>query len=156
MRKRNFIGAVALAAILAGACTRKSDVQNDPKKVVTEYISRSFSVKSPSEKQEMLDFLTRDAKSRLSAWSDEQFREAFIESKRQFLRLAFTEMKNVSDAEISLTYELSYIDQGKGHDAKITQKKLAQMVKDNDGHWLISDVKNIKELVEYQNEMSLP
>jgi hypothetical protein len=149
--------ALILLSLAAGGCTSHSETGagSDPKRVLNEYISRSFAVKSPADRQEMLQLLTHEAKSRLSAWSDDQFREAFMESKRQFVKLVFTESKSQSPASISVTYELSYLDQAKGHDAKVTQKKLAQLLLDS-GHWLIADVKNIKELVEYRDEMTLP
>lgn len=152
---------ITLTAVLTGmmlasaACNLKPKNDGDPKGVITGYISRSFSVKSAGDRTELLSYLTNEAKARLSAWSDDQFREAFVESKRQFGKLVFTEMKNVSPSEMSVTYELTYTDQAKGHGAKVTQKKLAQMVQ-NGGKWYIADVKNIKELVEYKNEMSLP
>ena len=44
---------------------------------------------------------------------------------------------------------------GRGHEAKVTNRKNAQMIQDK-GKWFISDVHNIKELVEYKNELSLP
>ena len=56
---------------------------------------------------------------------------------------------------MNITYELAYVDQSRGSGAKITNKKLCQM-KLESGKWVINDVHNIKELVEYQNEMSLP
>ncbi|MDR3605932.1 MAG: hypothetical protein P4M08_00965 [Oligoflexia bacterium] len=155
MNLKAFFGMLVGIMLISTSCTIKNDTGNDPKKVLQEYISRSFAVKSPSERQDLLTLLTSEAKSRLSAWSDDQFREAFIDSKREFVKLAFTEAKSVSPRETSVTYELSYIDHGKGHDAKVTQKKLAQMVQEQ-GKWLIADVKNIKELVEYKDEMTLP
>jgi hypothetical protein len=158
MFKKTLFSLLALASLIVmttTACSPRFDGGNDPKKVIQEYISRSFAVKSTSDRQAMLALLTRDAKNRLSAWSDDQFRDAFMDSKRQFVKLAFTEAKAESPQETSITYELSYIDQAKGHDAKVTQKKLAQMIKEQ-GHWMIADVRNIKELVEYRDEMSLP
>ncbi len=161
MFKRSVFKFVVLTVTLAQvslmmSCTMHGpDNGTDPQKVLNEYISRSFAAKSPSDRLEMLKLLTGNAKNRLSAWSDDQFREAFLESKRQFVKLAFTESKSQSPQEMAVTYELSYVDQNKGHDAKVTQKKLAQMIEEH-GHWLISDVKNIKELVEYRDEMSLP
>ncbi|MGK5087243.1 hypothetical protein WDW86_06765, partial [Bdellovibrionota bacterium FG-2] len=89
------------------------------------------------------------------AWSEEQFRQAFMDSKRKFLKLVFRETNKGSDKEVNITYELTYLDQSKGHDAKVTAKKLCSLVLDQ-GKWLISNVRNIKELVEYQNELSLP
>lgn len=146
---------LALALVGFTACSQNTDMSHDPKRVLNDYISRSFAVHNLGDKQILLGYLTHDAKARLSAWSDDQFQEAFIDSKRQFVKLVFTETKPISPTESSITYELSYIDQGKGHDAKVTQKKLAQMLMEQ-GKWQISDVRNIKELVEYRNEMALP
>jgi hypothetical protein len=151
---RKVIFAMALV-LVSSACSRNDNVPNDPKKVLNAYISKSFAVKSSSDRAELIALLTRDAKARLSAWSDEQFRQAFIDNKREFLKLVFTESKNSAPTETNITYELTYLDQSKGSGAKITQKKMAQLVQDQ-GKWLISDVQSIKELVEYKNEMALP
>jgi hypothetical protein len=146
---------VVSLALISFSCSRDADVPNDPKKVLNAYISKSFAVKGAKDREELVALLTRDAKSRLSAWSDEQFRQAFIDNKREFVKLVFTEAKNSSPTETNITYELTYMDQSKGSGAKITQKKMAQLVQDQ-GKWLISDVQSIKELVEYRNEMALP
>lgn len=147
---------IALSALaLLSACSQGTGVNSDPKRVLNDYISRSFQVRSVSDKQVLLGYLSREAKARLASWSDEQFQEAFIDNKRQFVKLVFTESKAISPAEQEITYELSYVDLGKGHDAKITQKKLAEMTLEQ-GKWSISDVRNLKELVEYKNEMALP
>jgi hypothetical protein len=148
------IAALGLVASLAG-CTPKGDHANDPKTRLKEYISKSFSVRTVEDRSEMLTYLTGNAKSRLSAWSDEQFREAFIESRRQFIKISFPETKTVSPTEANITYELTYLDQGRGKDAKVLNKKLCNLVMEQ-GRWMISDVRNIKELIEYRNEMSLP
>lgn len=150
--KRGFIVILCLGLT---ACTRNSGGPEDPKRRLSEYISRSFAVKNLEDRQELAIFLTGEAKTRLLAWSEDQFRAAFIESKRQYIKLLITEMKSISPTEVRITYELTYVDQGKGHDAKVTNKKLCQMIKDQD-KWYISDVHNIKEWVEYQNELSLP
>jgi len=151
---RKIILAIALT-LISSSCSRNADVPNDPKKVLNAYISKSFAIKSSSDRAELIGLLTRDAKARLSAWSDEQFRQAFIDGKREFVKLVFTESKNSSPTETNITYELTYLDQSKGSGAKITQKKMAQLVQDQ-GKWMISDVQSIKELVEYKNEMALP
>jgi hypothetical protein len=145
---------------LLGACTPRQEGADDPKQRLNEYISRSFAVAGPQDRATLASYLTGEAKTRIQGWSDEQFRQAFIDSKRQFIKLAFKEMKAVSAKEVNITYELSYQSnysdaQGKPHDAKVTNRKLAQMVREND-QWMIADVRNIKELVEYKNEMSLP
>jgi hypothetical protein len=136
-------------------CTQKSENSNDPKQRLKEYISKSFSVRTVQDRAELLTYLTGSAKTRLGAWSDEQFREAFIDSKRQFIKLSFPETKSVSPIEAHITYELTYLDQGKGKDAKVMNKKLCSLVQQQ-GQWMITEVRNIKELIEYRNEMSLP
>jgi hypothetical protein len=141
-----------------GACTPKQEGQDDPKRRLNEYISQGFAVKSPQDKAQLLSYLTGEAKTRLESWSEEQFRHAFIDSKRQFIKLAFKELKPVSADEVSITYELTYsadyADEGESRNAKITNRKLAQLVHQG-GQWYIGEVRNIKEVVEYKEEMSL-
>ena len=146
---------LVLALRLLSACTSGGEAGGDPKKRLTEYISKSFSVKSLEDRDKLAEFLTGDAKIRLVAWSEDQFRSAFIDSKREFIKLVVKEIKATSPRETDITYELTYLDQSRGKDAKVTNKKLAQLVQ-NDGRWYIAGVHNIKELVEYRNEMSLP
>lgn len=136
-------------------CTGNNESQEDPKRRLNAYISQSFAIHGPEDREKLQSFLTGQARTRLAAWSDDQFRQAFVDTKRQFVRLAFVEEKKKSPTEVDLTYELSYTDQGRGHDAKVTNKKLCQMVQEK-GVWLIRDVQNIKELVEYRNEMTFP
>ncbi len=156
-KRASALALIMLALVLSSGagCTKGPDSSDDPKGRLQEYISKSFAVRTPEDKKELVGYLTGEAKTRLSAWSDEQFREAFIDSKRQFLKLAFREVKQINPSEVSVTYELTYLDQGKGRDAKVTNKKLAQMLKEQ-GKWVVGSVRNIKELVEYQNEVSLP
>lgn len=141
--------------IVLNACTRKPEGTSDPKKELTDYISKSFSMKTVEEKKLLLAHLTGETKSRLAAWSDEQFRAAFIDTKRQFVKLQIKEVKKNSDTETGITYELAYLDGAKGKDVKVTNKKLALLSKVG-GQWLIKEVKNINELIEFRNEMALP
>jgi hypothetical protein len=155
-----FCGALLLLFALNTACTRKPEGSDDPKHRLNEYISESFAVRGPQDRARLSAYLEGEAKSRLDSWSDEQFRQAFVDAKRKFVKLAFKEAKAVSDQEVGITYELTYLTgtqdaQGKAHDAKVTNRKLAQMIRRGD-QWYISEVRNIKELVEYQNELSLP
>ncbi len=148
---------LAAAVVLAtglSACFGEKPVSNDPKVRLQEYISRSFAVDAVEDRQEMLGYLGGTAKTRLAAWTDEQFRRAFVEQKRQFVKLAFKEVKPVSPTEVNITYELTYLDQGRG-DARVTNRKLSQLVLENQ-RWVIAEVRNINELIEYRNEMSLP
>ncbi len=148
---------ILLVLLGLSACTDSKDFEN-PKKVLSSYISKSFSIQNVEQRTDLEAFLVGDAKTRLASWSDEQFEHAFIDVKRKFVKLVIKEVKKISDQETSITYELSYFDRSRsqtGHDAKVTNKKLCHLVKRN-GKWLIRDVKNIKELVEYRNEMALP
>jgi hypothetical protein len=146
--------ASGLLVLLASACTLDGGRSEDPKRRLTEYISRSFVVKAPGDRASLMPYLTGESKRRLVAWSDEQFRQAFIDTKRVFVKLAMREVKTVSSTEISITYELTYLDQSKGHDAKVTNRKLAHMVLEQ-GRWMIGEVRNIKELVEYRDGMTI-
>lgn len=150
--------ALQLVALSFSACTPKQGA-DDPRGRLNAYISQTFAVKGPQDRKDLAAYLTGEARDRIESWSDEQFRQAFVDSKRQFVKLAFKEQKSVSPDETSITYEITYqsnyVDaQGKAHDARVTNRKLAQMVR-KDGKWYISDVRNIKELVEYKNELTL-
>ena len=142
-------------AVFVVSCTTHHEGRDDPKRLLQDYISKSFSVRTLEDRRDLLDLLTGDAKTRLASWSDAQFRQAFIDSKKQYISFKVQELKNASPTEASITYELTFMDQSRGQDAKVTNKKLAQLKMDQ-GRWFISEVRNIKELVEYSNEMSLP
>ncbi len=144
-----------LLFIAMAGCSKKDQSTLDPKRRLTDYIALSFAVKDSKDRQSLSNYLTGSAKTRLAAWSDEQFRQAFVETKRQFLKLVIDEVKAINSTETNITYELIYTDQSKGKGTKVTNKKMAHLVSEQ-GVWMISDVRNIKELVEYQNEMSLP
>jgi len=141
--------------VVFAACSSQRSSSIDPKSRLQDYISQSFSVSDVRDRDGLSKFLTGPAKTRLAAWSDEQFRDAFLQNKRQFIKLVFSEVRNLSPKEVNITYELTYLDQSKGHDAKVTHKKSAQLVRDQE-QWMISEVRNMKELIEYKNEMALP
>lgn len=147
-----------IAALIFGGltgCTSSKKAPDTPKDFLQDYISQSFAVNDLKDREVLIRYLTGAAKTRLVAWSDEQFVDAFIKSRRQFVNLSVSEIKTQSPKEVAITYELTYLDQSKGHDAKVTHKKFAQLIRSEE-KWLISEVKNLKELIEYKNEMSLP
>ena len=154
MQSKKITTLVVCLLLALGGCSKRGG-GTDPKDRLRDYISKSFSIRAKADRTDLTGFLTGDAKTRLAAWSDEQFLQAFVDSKREFVKLAFKEIEKRSAQEVAITYELTYLDQSRGIDAKVTNKKLAQMV-ERDGRWFISEVRNIKELVEYRNEMSLP
>ncbi len=128
---------------------------NDPRETLKRYIEKSFSIKSVSERRELEDFLTGDAKARLASWSPGQFEDAFLKSKKQFSKLSFSDLKAVSPTEAHLTYDLSFDEESGGVRTKVTNKKACQMTL-RDGNWFIRECKNIKQLVEYTDELSIP
>jgi len=148
---------IFFAAAALGGCSRSDDASGPPRKVLESYIAQSFAVKSGSDRAALLAFLTSDAKIRLAAWSEEQFLEAFVNSKRQFLKLAIKEEKEISARESTVVYEIAYVDQSRGKDAKVTSKKLCLFTRDaKGGPWLVAEVRNLQELIEFSREMSLP
>lgn len=151
---RCFLILVAALSLAFGACTRDQKNENDPKQRLTDYISTSFSVRDVSDRQKLESYLTGGAKNRLVAWSEEQFRQAFVENKREKVKLAIREVKPVNPNRTDITYELTYIDQGRGPDARVTTKRMCEMSLEG-GKWFIREVKNIKELIEYKNEISI-
>ena len=163
--KLTILCAATIFLFALSSCSGRSSKSGDPKQRVTDYISKTFAVREESDRQGLLEQLAGDARYRLAAWSDEQFRAAFIESKRTFVKLQFQEVKQVTDDRYDVTYDLTYMDGGRPSQAaesaareaiaKVTQRKVCVLVLEK-GQWLINEVKSIKELVEYQGEMSLP
>jgi len=137
------------------SCSQNRGEMAQPKAVLSEYIQRSFAVSKIEDKAGLVELLTGDAKSRLSSWSDEQFSESWIHSKRSFVRLVIHDQKVLSESRVNITYELEYDDRSKGKDLRVTQMKNASLVLDS-AHWRIEEVRNIKELIEYKDELSLP
>ncbi|MBC7384618.1 MAG: hypothetical protein H7301_00465 [Cryobacterium sp.] len=150
----SYLAFVLFCTLLATGCTQKVGDANDPKQRLTDYISTSFSVHTTADRLKLQNYLTGGAKNRLVSWSDEQFRQAFVDSKREFVKLAIRDVKAVNDNRTDLTYELTYLDQGRGPDARVTTKRMCEMSLEN-GKWFIREVKNIKELIEYKNEISI-
>ena len=157
MKYRSVVLGIMGAALLTQmtACQINQAGLDDPKKQLTNYIAKSFEIHSLDDRKALLEYLSGETKERLQAWSDDQFRQAFVDSKRQFVKLAVVDMKKQSEGEASLTYELTYLDQQRGKGAKVTAQRLAMMKKEGD-RWLIQEVRNMKELVEFSNEMALP
>lgn len=149
-----FIPTLLIVLVLGSSCSKKTAGDNDPKQRLTDYISTSFSVRDTSDRNKLTGYLTGGAKNRLVSWSDEQFRLAFVDSKREFVKLAIREVKPVNANRTDVTYELTYTDQGRGPDARVTTKRMCEMSFE-DGKWMIREVKNIKELIEYKNEITI-
>ncbi len=154
MRFRNIMGAVLLCGAFA-ACTATAPGDSTPTRVLETYIKVSFGARELDDKKRMEELLTGDTRNRLTAWSDEQFTKAFIDSKKRFLGLKVIESKKVSEDEVALTYELSFQEGVPQKAANITQKKLCAVVREGEA-WKIKEVRSIRESIEYLNEFSLP
>jgi hypothetical protein len=97
-KRKNFWRSLSLLSglLVFSACSQfsqNSQEASEPKRRLSDYISKSFAVSSEADRAQLLTYLTGDAKTRLAAWSDEQFRQAFIDSKRQFQKLLIREVK---------------------------------------------------------------
>lgn len=145
---------LAFLAVMLGSCVKRQVDADDPRERIREYVSVSFGVKSVSDRAKLEAQLAGDARLRLASWSNEQFSKAFVETKRAFEKLVFVELKRNGDSDAVVTYELSYVDKKDGTEARVTQKKLAHLVK-KEGVWKIDGVKNIKELFEYANGLDV-
>ncbi len=141
---------------LAGfvACTPGSD-EKTPVKVLENYVEASFHATGPSDKKKMESLLTGDTKLRLEAWSEEEFRKQFVEKRKTFKELKVLENRAVSPTEVILVYELAYLEGPKEKEVRITQRKLGTLVRVGD-EWKIKEVRNIRESIEYLEELSLP
>jgi hypothetical protein len=147
------VAALALVLTLVG-CSG-SDGKGGPRERLKEYIQQSFAIKSVEDRLTLERYLTGEAKTRLAGMSNEEFKTRMVDNKRTFISLSDKEVKPVSDKEVHITYELVLQDQGAASKAKITTKKMAVMVRE-DGTWFIREVRSLKELFEYENELSLP
>lgn len=148
--------ATVLATLLLSlpACQKSANVDS-PEGVLKAYIEKSFNIRSVEDRKELEVFLAGNAKQRLAAWSDDQFRQAFIDSQRKFRKLVFHDTKTIGNSQVSITYEVAFQDLSQKKEVLITSLKVATFEKVS-GSWRIQDVKNIKETLEYANEMSLP
>lgn len=147
---------VILAFCMAfAACTGSQNLPGDPKSRLEQYITKSFAVKQPEDRAVMSEFLTGEAKRRLTAWSDAQFLRAFVETQRTFDRLLIRETRKISASEVNITYEISYVEKVDARSRKVTNRKLANMLLEQ-GTWYIGEVRNLSELIEFQDELSLP
>lgn len=146
---------IAVCFLALAGCTQKTFDKSAPKKTLQGYISKSFAISSIEDKHVLESYLTGEAKHRLATWTNAEFSKAFIDSKRKFHELSVKSVKEISPAEVELTYELSYFDGLKDTETVVTTLKKAILIK-NGKEWLIREVQNIKLLVEYKEELSLP
>lgn len=153
-RKLLITALVCVVLPMMGGCKKKAPT-SDPKQTLSTYVDRSFKVNDPKDRDQLLELMTGDLRNRFGSWSDEQFKQGFIDNKRKYVKLSFRDQKQISANQISLTYELTYDDLTRQPATRVTTRRIATMQLSEKG-WLIAEVKNIKELIEYQNELSIP
>lgn len=153
---------LSMGAFFVVGCSNGPVVKGPESKAASDrlqsYISKSFSVKRVADKRTLLEDLTGNARLRLEAWSDDQFEKAFLNAKREFLKLEFKEIKAITPQETAITYEVSYRQKNadpRSSENILTHRKISTLVNEA-GQWRIRDVKNIKELVTLNDEMTLP
>ena len=153
--KVKFCVLIPLMACFLTHCTKDSVGPKTPKEALSSYISSSFSLSDYEDRKKLEPFLTGEAKARLLQWNQEEFKKEIVQGNRKFISLAIKEVKKISEQETALTYELTYSSGSAEKEAKITTLRLASFVFEN-STWLIRDVRNLKELIEYKNEFSIP
>lgn len=148
---------------VAGISCSTKITDGSPKRVLESYISETFSAKETADKSRLLGYLSGSAYDRLSSWSDDQFREQIIDKKRKFRSLSIKSERSVSSSERQITYELIFSTESTSpknpNDASpttITQRKIVSFTMDKNGTWKISEVKSLKETIEFSQEWSLP
>jgi hypothetical protein len=148
---------VALGIILLGlisGCSKTTN-KNSPQSTLSEYVARTFAIKSSSDKLQLTELTTGQVRELLEKVTDDEFKNNFLEHKKQFVSLKIRDERKVGDDKYSITYELTY-KEGSTPDSSgtVTTKKHALFHKEGD-RWLIAEVRNIKTFIEHQNEMSI-
>jgi hypothetical protein len=151
------LGIASLALMALASCTQQSPDEDTPRVALQDYVSKSFSVTAATDKAAMLTRLTGRARALLEAWTDDEFKSEFVDKKKTFIKLQIEGVKFLTTDTANVTYELVYLDHTKGRDrdTKVTHRRLAELIK-SEGRWQITNVRNIKELIEFRDEMSLP
>lgn len=148
-----FITTLAFVLVLSG-CEKK--IENiGPEQTLNQYVNMAFAVKQPTDRIKLKELLAGQASSSLSGMDDEHFMAQFLRPKRKLLKIVILENKKLSENEVSVTYETVFVDDLSSNQVRTTQKKIALLKKLESG-WKIAEFRNVKELLEYQNEISFP
>ncbi len=154
MMAKNAIITLLLALLISTGCTKKTNSGKEPQDILAEYVSLTFSIGAVSDKEKLLNLTANEVKESLSKINDLEFKRIFIDSKRTFNSLKLIDKRQISDDKISFTYELAYTDKSQEKEAKVTNKKICNIIK-VDGSWKISEVQNIKTFIENTEGLSL-
>ena len=143
-------------------CTGKQPGVNTPQRALSEYVGITFAVKTASDKTKLMSYMSGEAREKLAALPDAEFERYFVESKKEFVSLKVRDERKLSEDRYALTYEITYNSRGPAIDPLIHQigmnrvinKKHVIFVKDS-GRWLISEIQNLKTLIELKDETNL-
>lgn len=128
---------------------------SSPKVYLEDYVQQSFAVKGIEDREKLLTRMTGDSRTRLAAWSNEQFLRAFVDSSRRFKRLRLLETKQIAEREVLITFELSFEELRSGAPTRVTQKTLGTLVLEGT-EWKVRELKSIRESIEYLKGLSFP
>lgn len=142
--------------VVAGCNGTSKD--STPQKILSEYVSRSFAVKGTPDKSKLLELTTGEVRKTIDSMDEQSFKNNFLEKNREFIGLKVRDERKLSEEKYSITYELTYqtkanVVDGTPSNDTVTNKKHAIFEK-KEGKWLISEVKNLKTMIEHQNEIS--
>ena len=148
---------VLVLFVLLSACTGSKTAQNGPQKTLTEYVEKSFAVKAINDKKDLLNLTTGEVKKLLEGIDEKSFLDQFLHSKRSFVALRVKDERKMNDTKYTITYELVFNEQSNDsknpNKSQVTSKKYALFELES-GVWKISEVRNLKTLIEHQNEMT--
>jgi hypothetical protein len=159
--------AAAVFLFVLGGCTGGMEKES-PQKTLSEYVSRTFGLKSPADLAPLKGLTTGTARQDLDKLekNEDLFHKTFVDEKNEFVSLKIRDERNLADGRVSVTYEITYVNrnpEAKVEDAdgneqvkaaasdKITVKKHAIFVLEN-GKWLVSEVQNLKTFVDHGDE----
>jgi hypothetical protein len=152
MTLRN-ISIVALLVLGFAGCNRRS-IPNTPEGTLEKYVNAAFEVKSLEDRKTLLDLSAGDAKAYLEQVKDEDFTKQFIDSKLRFVSMKATDLREQSNGDVSLAYELNFQERSNANAPTVhTNKKIAYLGKDELGNWKIKSTKNIKTFIEKKEDL---
>lgn len=146
----NRIVIVSLSLILFACEGKKADSPNNS---LREYVSRTFAIDNVEDRDRLIELTTGNVKEILLSMDEEDFRKNFLEEKKAFVGMKIKDERELNPGRYSITYELTYTNKTNSTSATVLTKKHAIFEKIED-RWLISEVQNLKTVIEHENEMS--
>ena len=143
------VGVFLLLALVA--CERHPKIDS-PEAVLNRYVSTAFQARSLSDKKDLMSFSVGPALEQLKSMNDEEFRKNFIDSGLSLVSLKTKDLRQESDGDVSLVYELDYKDHRDGKNTVNSMRKIAFLTHDK-GEWKIKSTRGIKTFVERKEDL---